>query len=169
MVTKDHLPVFHSPCFCTLVSVSFLSGRIMQLIQWQYICVYIRKKEEREREKQGAGLCFHTTQNFPVGLTATRPARTGIHQCLLTWLGCLSWKCIQLWFCVVLNPYTLTKKAWQGVNSSFRAEIFLLREMGRATFYYLYLFSPCVLQVFYFLVEHRVVIAVTTPALDQMS
>lgn len=99
IVKKDHLLIFHCPSFCSWVSVWFLSGRIMQLVQWEYTCTYVRKKEKREIRSR---IPFSYDSEFPCGTDSYKtPARTGIHQCSLSSLGCLSRKCRQLWFCVV--------------------------------------------------------------------
>lgn len=118
IVKEDHLLIFHTPYFCALVSVSVLSGKIMQLAQWEYICICGREEEKTERnQEQGSVFIQHRIFLWDWQLQDTSKDRNSP---VLITLSCLSRNCIQLWFCVILNPCALTKKARQGVNSSFR-------------------------------------------------
>lgn len=66
IVKKDHLLIFHSHYFFTSLSVWLLSGRIMQLVQWEYIPIYVRKKEKREKNQEQDSVFIQ------LRLTATR-------------------------------------------------------------------------------------------------
>lgn len=85
------------------------------------IYMYLCKEDRKEREIK-SWTVFSSNTEFPHGTHCYKiPARTGIHWCSLSWRGYLSGKCAHVWFCVILNPYTLIKKGWWDVSSSFRA------------------------------------------------
>lgn len=131
---------FPTPYFCILLSVSFLSDRIMQLFRWEQICICAREREKREGNQE---LDCVFIQHGISPWNSRDASKDRISSVLIKLTGLFIKKTYTFMGLCSFKPIYFNQKGLMGCEPFFQSInllFFFLRETGRDTSHYPYLF-----------------------------